>query len=116
MPRAAVVLAIAALLSLLLFVSLPGQGLWYQVALNASHGVIFAIVAVLVLRMHPPAARAHGAAYVTAFFVTVGLGVLIEVLQSMARRPGSVFDVMTDAAGAGRGSVALGDVREPRHA
>ena len=103
MQRAAVLLAIAALLSLLLFVSVPGQGLWYRVALDASHAVIFAVVAVLVLRMHPPAARAHGAAYVAAFFVTVGLGVLIEILQSMAHRPGSVFDVMTNAAGATAG-------------
>ena len=50
----------AALLSLLLFVSLPRQGLWSQVALKASHGVIFEIAAVLVLSMHPPAGRADG--------------------------------------------------------
>ena len=113
MQRAALLPTIAALLSLLLFVSLPGQGLWYQVSLNASHGPIFAVVAVLVLRMHPPAARAEGAAYVSAFFVAVGLGVLIEILQSMAHRPGSVFDVMTDAAGAAAG-LALWAMHENR--
>ena len=96
-------LAIAALLSLLLFASVPGQGLWYRALINATHGPIFAIVAVLVLLMHAPAARTNSAAYVAAFFVAVGLGVLIEVLQSAAGRPGSAFDVLTDAAGAAAG-------------
>jgi hypothetical protein len=103
MQRAAIVIAIAALLSLLLFVSVPGQGLGYQVSLNASHGPIFAFVAVLVLLMLEPAERSGTIAYVNAFFVTVGLGILIEVLQTMAHRPGQPFDVMTDAAGAATG-------------
>jgi hypothetical protein len=103
MPRAAIVIAIAALLSLLLFVSLPGQGLWYQVSLNASHGPIFAVVAVLLLLAHDPAERLAGTAYVNAFFVAVGLGILIEILQTVAHRPGQPFDVMTDAAGAAAG-------------
>lgn len=103
MQRAAIVIAIAALLSLLLFVSLPGQGLWYDVALNASHGPIFAVIAVLLLRVHPPVARVQPAVYVQTFFVAVGLGVLVEIVQTMANRPGSPFDVMTDAAGAAAG-------------
>jgi len=103
MQRAAIVIAIAALLSLLLLVSLPGQGLWYDVSINASHGPIFAVVALLLLMMHPPAARAAGTACVDAFFVSVGLGVLIEILQTLAQRPGQSFDVMTDAAGAAAG-------------
>jgi hypothetical protein len=103
MQRAAIAIAIAALLSLLLFVSLPGQGLWYDVSLNASHGPIFAVVAVLLLMMHAPAARAAGTAYVDAFFVAVGLGILIEILQTLVHRPGQSFDVMTDAAGAAAG-------------
>jgi len=103
MQRAAIVIAIAALLSLLLFVSLPGQGLWYQVLLNASHGPIFAVVAVLLLVMLPPDSRTGAPAYVNAFFAAVGLGILIEILQTLAHRPGSPFDVLTDAAGAAAG-------------
>lgn len=103
MQRVAIVIALAALLSLLLFVSVPGQGLWYQVALNASHGPIFAVVAVLVLLMHEPAERSATVAHVNAFFVAVGLGILIEVLQTIGHRPGQSFDVMTDAAGAAAG-------------
>jgi hypothetical protein len=100
---AAALIAIAALLSLLLFVSVPGQGLWHEVSLNASHGPIFAVVAVLVLLMHDPVERSATVVYVNAFFVAVGLGILIEVLQTMAHRPGQPFDVMTDAAGAAAG-------------
>jgi len=113
MPRAAIVIAIAALLSLLLVVSVPGQGLWYQVSLNASHGPIFALVAVLVLLMHEPAQRSDALSYVNAFFVAVGLGILVEILQTMAHRPGQPFDVMTDAAGAaaGLGLLALAERR-----
>lgn len=103
MQRAAVVIAIAAMLSLLLFVHLPWHGLWYDVALNASHGPIFAVVAALLWSLHPPAERTNASTYVNTFFVAVGLGILIEILQTLARRPGSPFDVMTDAAGAAAG-------------
>jgi hypothetical protein len=103
MPRVAIATAVAALLSLLLFVSLPGQGLWHEVALDASHGPIFAVVAVLLLLAQPPEARTEPLAIVHAFFVAVGLGILIEILQTVANRPGSPFDVMTDAAGAAAG-------------
>jgi len=94
---------IAVLLSLLLFISLPGQGLWHSVSLNASHGPIFAVVAVLLLRTMAAGGRAVRTDYVNAFFVAVGLGILIEILQTLAQRPGSPFDVMTDVAGAAAG-------------
>jgi hypothetical protein len=35
----------------------------------------------------------------TAFLAAFGLGVMIEILQSLAGRPGSLIDVMTDTAG-----------------
>lgn len=103
MHRAAIAVSVAALLCLLLFVRFPGQGLWHEVSLNASHGPIFAVVAVLLLNIHPRAARAGTAASVNAFFVAVGLGILIEILQTVAHRPGQSFDVMTNAAGAAAG-------------
>ena len=92
-----------ALLSLLLVVRVPGNSLWLQVTLNASHGPVFAVVAILVWRLLPPAAHASGVAYVHAFFVAVGLGVVVEILQTLANRPGSSQDVLTDAAGAAAG-------------
>lgn len=103
MQRAAIATAVAALLSLLLFVRVPGHGLWYDVTLNASHGPIFAVVAALLVCMHPQDARSGGTPYVNAFFVAIGLGILIEILQTLAHRPGSPLDVMTDAAGAAAG-------------
>lgn len=103
MRAAAALAAVAALLSLLLFVSVPGQGHWHDVTLDATHGPIFAVVAVLLVWMHPLDARSDGRAHVNAFFVAVGLGILVEILQTLARRPGSPFDVMTDAAGAAAG-------------
>lgn len=101
--RLATAVLVAALLSLLLFVTVPGEGLWHRVLLNASHGPVFAAVAVLLLLMQPPDASSGTTAYVNSFFVAVGLGILIEILQTMAHRPGQPFDVMTDAAGAAAG-------------
>lgn len=103
MPRAAALIVIAALLSLLLFVRVPGKGLWYDVSLNAVHGPIFAVVAVLLLALVAPARRASAAGWVMAFAIALALGILIEVLQTLGNRPGSLFDVMTDAAGAAAG-------------
>jgi hypothetical protein len=103
MPRAAIATAVGALLSLLLFVSIPGDGLWHRTALNAAHGPIFALVAVLLLLMHPPAVRSGSVAYVDSFFVAVGLGILIEIVQTLSNRPGQPSDVMTNAAGAAAG-------------
>jgi hypothetical protein len=102
-PATTILAAIAALLSVLLFVSVPGTGLWHAVLLNAAHGPILAVVAILVLLLQPPVAQTSRKAYVTAFLTAVGLGVMIEILQSLAQRPGSLFDVMTDAAGAATG-------------
>jgi hypothetical protein len=99
LPATAIVAAVAALLSLLLFVTIPGDGLWRKVLLDAAHGPIFAAVAVLLMLLQPPAVRTRRKAYVTAFLAALGLGIMIEILQSFAGRPGSLFDVMTDAAG-----------------
>lgn len=101
--HAVILLALAALLSLLLFVTVPGKGLWHKVLLDASHGPIFAVTAVLLLGLWPPAARSGLAAQSTAFLGAVALGGMIEILQTLGHRPGSWFDVMTDVAGAAAG-------------
>ncbi len=90
----------ACALSLLLFIEVPGDGLWHRALLNAAHGPVFAAVAVLVLLMRAPDARTRRSAYVIAFVAALLLGILIEFVQSLGGRPGSAFDVTTDAAGA----------------
>lgn len=97
--------AVLGLLSLLIVVRVPGKGVWHKALLDAAHGPIFASVAVLLflfLSRRDPA-RSGRAVYLVAFVITVGLGILIEILQTITHRPGSVFDVMTNAAGAAAG-------------
>jgi hypothetical protein len=91
--RALVILAaVVALLSLLLFANIPGKGLWHQVLVNAAHGPIFAVIAVLLMLLQPPEVRSSRRAYLTAFVAAFGLGVMIEVLRYLAGRPGSLID------------------------
>lgn len=97
--------AVLGLLSLLIVVRVPGKGVWHKALLDAAHGPIFASVAVLLflfLSRRDPA-RSGRAVYLVAFVIAVGLGILIEILQTITHRPGSVFDVMTNAAGAAAG-------------
>jgi hypothetical protein len=101
--RALLAIGMAGSLSLLLFVEVPGHGLWHRALLDSAHAPIFAAVAVLLLLMRAPEARTRRAAYVVAFVAALVLGILIEVVQSLGGRPGSAFDVMTDAAGAAAG-------------
>ena len=101
--RALLTIGMAGSLALLLFVEVPGHGLWHRALLDSAHGPIFAAVAVLLLLMRAPEARTRRSAYVIAFVAALVLGILIEFVQSLGGRPGSVFDVMTDAAGAATG-------------
>lgn len=103
MRRVLITVAIIALLAVLLVVRVPGQGVWHGAILNAVHGPIFAAVAVLLLLLIGRKAPAGLAAHATAFVLAVALGILVELLQSLAKRPGSVSDVLTDAAGAAAG-------------
>lgn len=103
MRKALITIAIVALLAVLLVVRVPGQGVWHEVLLNAVHGPIFAVVAVLLLMIVGPRFASGARASVAAFLLAVSLGILVEVLQSLAKRPGSVFNVLTDAAGAAVG-------------
>jgi hypothetical protein len=103
LARALLATGMAGSLSLLLFIELPGHGLWHRALLDSAHAPIFAVVAVLLLLMRAPEARTRRSAYVIAFVAALVLGILIELVQSLGGRPGSVFDVMTDAAGAAAG-------------
>jgi len=98
--------AIIGLLSLLLFIRVPGRGAWLRATLNASHAPIFAAVAVLLAILlrsgsrREPSSWPDWRSYGLAFVLAVGIGALIEFLQSLSDRPPSLFDLGTDAAGA----------------
>lgn len=106
-PTAALVGGILALLSLLLFIRIPSGSEWMRVSLDASHGPIFAVVAMLVAALlagRRGSARASNwpdwPLYVMALAISIVLGALIEFLQGFEGRPPSFFDVVTDTAGA----------------
>lgn len=106
------VLGIVALLSLLLFIRIPSPDEWMRVSLDAGHGPIFAVVAVL-LGILLRRARGPGRAawpdwpvWRRALAICVALGVAIEILQGFEGRPPSFFDVLTDLAGALAGLAA----------
>lgn len=114
MRKVPITIAIVALLAVLLVVRVPGQGVWHVALLNAVHGPIFAVVAVLLLALIERRFASVRSARVAAFLLAVALGILVEVLQSLANRPASVFDVLTDAAGAAVGLALWGLFAFPR--
>ena len=104
---AVLVVAILALLSLLLFIRIPSGEAWVRVLLDGSHGAIFAVVAMLVTSLlagRRGSARANAwpdwPLYLMALATSITLGALVELLHGMTGRPPSLFDVMTDTAGA----------------
>jgi hypothetical protein len=108
---AAAVAGVAALLSLPFVIHLPSDKAWLRVCLDGSHGPIFAAVAVIIavwLRARAEL-RGVGAAWpawaisVQALLATVAIGIAVEFLEVLQNRPPSVFDVMTDTAGAAAG-------------
>lgn len=116
MQRTIFIAVIAALLSLLLFIRIPGDGAWLRAFLNASHAPVFAGVAVLLaILLRPGEGSAPTTAwpdlrrYARAFVLAAIIGVLVEFLQSLSSRPPSVFDMFTNASGAaiGLGLLAL---------
>jgi hypothetical protein len=114
--RAVSLAVIAALLSLLLFVRVDGNGAWLRVALDGSHVPIFAGVAMLLAALLP---RRHDSApdgprYLLAFALALGVGAAIEYVQSLTGRPASAFDMASNAAGAAIGIGLLALHRGPR--
>jgi hypothetical protein len=102
-----VVAGILALLALLLVIRIPSASEWTRVSLDASHGPIFAVVAILAAVLLARGRRSPRTnawpdwpLYATALAISVTLGALIEFLQGFSGRPPSLFDVMTDTAGA----------------
>lgn len=98
MRRAFIAFAIAGLLALFLMVKVSVDAAWLATSLNASHGLVFAVVAVLLLALLRQ--RAGWLPYLAAIVGAISLGALIEFLQSYQGRPPSLLDVLTDCAGA----------------
>lgn len=77
----------------------------YEVVENAAHPLIFALIALLVLRVGRPWCRRAGqreaAAYAAALGVALLLGASTELLQLLEARDGSWEDLMNDGLGAG---------------
>jgi len=103
----AIVAGILALLAPLLLVRISPTTAYLRVLLDASHGAIFAGVAILLAQLFRPtrASAREGAwpdwtRYAQVLTICIALGALIELLQGLEGRPPSFFDVMTDTAGA----------------
>ncbi len=98
------VLIVAGLLAAVLFLSVPGAELWRKVLQDAAHGPVFAVVAVVLALMRPPAgpqAVRSWSVLCQSGALAVLFGAAAEVIQHfMPDRSMSLLDVLHDAAGA----------------
>jgi len=113
---------IAVLLSLFFVIRLPSDKAWLRVSLDASHGPIFAILAIILAAwLQSRAVRRDGQTpwpdWATAGWVlllSVGIGVAVEFLEGLQNRPPSLFDLGSDIAGASVGLVLWALLTRPR--
>jgi hypothetical protein len=104
MRRLAALAALIALLSLVLFVTLPDRLLWQRVLEDGGHGPVFAGVAWLLLVFQGPAQTRTAATYWRAFALAMSFGVATELVQAwLPEHDPSLVDVLHDAAGAALG-------------
>lgn len=99
---AATILAVAALLAIVQFASLPATPRILGVLNNFAHGPVFGTLALVVLfwlRRRRPARAWH--AYAIALLVSAAAGLALEVLQIYSRRDASLGDVLANILGAG---------------
>lgn len=92
-----------AVLVLVLFGQVPGQGRWAAELGDFAHGPAFAVVALLLLallRRTPGRSPIGPRQYLVVLLLTLLLGGLIELLQSLTGRDASLGDLATDALGA----------------
>jgi VanZ family protein len=92
---------IAALLLYLFFGDSPGRSPFWQAFFNAGHAPLFGVIAVLIYGLLPSDRFGGVRRGWAAFGLTVALGALTEVLQTLqARGDPSVEDLLRDTAGA----------------
>jgi len=124
LQNVAAALGVVALLSLFFVIRLPSDKAWLRVSLDASHGPIFAIVAIILAAwLHARAVRRDGQTpwpdWATAGWVlllSVGIGVAVEFLEGLQNRPPSLRDLLSDLAGASVGLVLWAVLTRPRSA
>jgi hypothetical protein len=101
MRRPAALAVLVALLSLVLFGTLPDRLLWQRVLEDAGHGPVFAGVAWLLLVFQGPAQTRNAATYWRAFALAMSLGVATALVQAwLPEHDTSLVDVLHDVAGA----------------
>ena len=122
LQNVAALAGVVALLSLFFVVRLPSDTAWLRAGLDASHGPIFALVAIILSAwLHARAERRDGsmpwpdwgnAARVMVLAVVIGIAV--ELLEGLQNRPPSLFDLGSDIAGAAVGLVLWAVLTRPR--
>ncbi|MBK7904864.1 MAG: VanZ family protein [Proteobacteria bacterium] len=91
-----------AVLAVVLFGRLPGQGRWASDLSNAAHGPAFALVTLVVFALlRRPSAQKLSifGEYSIAILLSILLGALIEVLQHFTGRDAALIDLWTDTIG-----------------
>jgi len=77
--------------------------MWLQLVLDAGHAPLFGVLALIVLgllRLAPRFERAGIGVYIAALSISVGLGLLSELLQYFGERNADGVDALRDAIGA----------------
>jgi len=118
----AATVGVVALLSLFFVIRLPSDKAWLRVGLDASHGPIFAAVAIILAAwLHARAVARNGqvpwpdwASAGRALAVAAGIGVAVEFLEGLQNRPPSLFDLGSDIAGAAVGLALWTLLTRPR--
>ena len=90
------------MLAVVLFVQVPGAGLWAADLTNFGHGPAFALVTVLLfklLRGGPTRESPAFPEYLAVILLTLGLGALVELVQGQIGRDASFDDFLRDSVG-----------------
>jgi hypothetical protein len=99
---AALVTGGLAVLLVVLFGRLPGEGRWVSDLSNAGHGPAFALVTLVVfalLRESPARKITIFGEYSAAILISILLGALVELLQHFTGRDAQLIDLWTDTLG-----------------
>lgn len=92
------------MLAFITLARLPAPDRFFILLYNAGHAAVFGAIAWIVLALlsrRRPAATIQSLDFLAAFTLSVMLGILVELIQSVIGRDAEVADVLTDAAGAG---------------
>ena len=100
---ALLIIATCAVLGMVLFAQMPGEGMWAADLTNFAHGPAFAAVTVLlfkVLRGGPTRQSPALPEYLVVALIALALGAIVELVQGRIGRDASFDDLLRDAQGA----------------